>query len=201
MDPVSNKSDDDGRLQDLMSTVSSNWPGLLPKMLPSVRDARQMNRQLGRIPEPGLTHQQTAKAIRLTEECHEAICVVSNKLFKGISYLETHRIFPNTGCIVLHWFSNKELVLTGKYDAFEQLKDLAGSAPPMRRSGKLLHGQFEYKFTQTPEISVLQARFGFAFGLVVFASEILGRLEQDMSRMRNAYGESSAFRVLQSSVP
>jgi hypothetical protein len=198
MDPVSNRSNDDDRLQDLMTTVASKWPGLLPKMLPSIREAREMNRQVGRMPEPGFTHQETAKVIRLTEECHEAICVVSKKLFKGIYYLETRRIFPTIGCIVLHWFSNKELVLTGKYDAFQQLKDLAGSAPTMRRSGKLLHDQFEYKFTYTPEIAVLQARFGFAFGLVVFASEVLGRLEKDISRMRNAYGESSAFRVLQS---
>jgi hypothetical protein len=201
MDPFEEKGDTDGRLIGLMKMVNRQFPGLLRKMMPSATEARRQNRALGLQPGAGQLHQETG-AVKVPEELHEAVCVVAGKLAKGVFYREAGRPFPNTGCLLLNWFTNAELLRSGKYVVFDLLKDIRGDAPVLQRSGKYLNDQFEYKVSLTPEkhIFVLQARFGKAFGLVVFGSTEPGLLEKIVEKLRTESKRQGPFAVLQSAV-
>ena len=83
---------------------------------------------------------------------------------------------------------------------FDILKELGGSAPVLQRTGKYLNNQFEYKLSLSPEkdILVIQARFGNAFGFVVFGCTIEGKLEEMVNQMREKTQENGPFAILQS---
>lgn len=196
-DPVTDRGDEDGRLHLLMNGVSRAYPGLLPSMLPTARESRQFNARYGLRPPPGGSHRDT-KSLTLGPEFHAAVCAVSRKLAKGIYYNEAGRIFPNDGSLVLKWFTSVEFVVSGRYDAFEQLKHLAGSAPLLRRAGRYLNNQFEYKFTMADDLFVLQVRFGFAFGGIVYGALTGERLDSSVSRLRAEVEYEGAFAILQS---
>jgi hypothetical protein len=199
MDPIAERGNLDGRLEGMMKLVNRQFPGLFEKMLPSANEARRKNRELGLQPKPGQTHQE-AGGVNVTTEMHEAVCVLARKLAKGIYYLEVGSIFPNEGCLLLNWFSNADALRDGNYVIFDLLKETGGRAPPLLRSGKYLNDQFEFKSTMSPdrEFMVLQAKFGNAFGLVVFGSTLLGRLEAIVERLRAESARQGPFAVLQS---
>jgi hypothetical protein len=199
MDPFHNRGDLDGAQMGLMHAVNRQHPGFFAKMMPSPVEARRMNRDLGVAPGLGRTHQQTGP-VKVPEELHDAVCVFAKKLAKGVYYLDTATPFPSDGCLLLNWFTNAELLREGRYPVFEQLMSLAGEAPPLRRSQKLLNDQFEYKLSMAPDSSifVVQARFGNAFGLVVFGSSLAGQLESIVIRLREQLGNPGPFAVLQS---
>jgi hypothetical protein len=183
----------------MMKLVNRQFPGLFEKMLPSASEARRKNRELGLQPQPGQTHQETG-GINVTTEMHEAVCVLARKLAKAIYYLEAGSVFPNEGCLLLNWFTNADALRDGKYVIFDLLKEMGGRAPPLQRSGKYLKDQFEFKSTMSPEreFMVVQAKFGNAFGLVVFGSTLPGRLEAIVERLRAESSRQGPFAVLQS---
>ena len=115
-------------------------------------------------------------------------------------YRETASPFPDKGCLLLNWFTNADLIRSGKYVVFDLLKELTGTAPPLQRSGTYLNDQFEYKLSLSPgkEIFVLQARFGNSFGLAVFGSTTPGLLEASIQRLREQSANAGPFAVLQS---
>ncbi|WP_144030242.1 hypothetical protein [Burkholderia sp. AU6039] len=199
MDPFHNRGDMDGSHRGLMQAVNKQFPGFFQKMMPSPVEARRANRDLGIAPQSGQTHQQ-AGPVRVPVELHDAVCVFARKLAKGIYYQDAGAPFPSDGCLLLNWFTNADLLREGRYPVFEQLQSLAGEAPPLKRSGRLLNDQFEYKLSSAPDrsILVLQARFGSAFGLVVFGSARPGLLENIVSRIRTDTGRPGPFAVLQS---
>lgn len=199
MDPFEEKGNKDGKLEGLMKMANRQYPDLFSKMMPSANQARRQNRELGMQPAPGQTHQE-AGSVKVPKEIHNAVCVLARKLAKGVFYREAGTIFPDEGCLLLNWFTNADLLRDGKYVVFDLLKELGGNAPPVYRSGKYLNDQFEYKLSLSPEkeILVLQARFGNAFGLVVFGSAVPNQLEAIVTRLRKQTERDGPFAVLQS---
>lgn len=199
MDPFEAKGDRDGKQLGLIRMVNKQFPGLFGKMLPSANEARRSNRELGLRPGAGQTHQETG-AVKVPEEIHHAVRVFALKLGKGIFYREARFPFPDSGCLLLNWFTNADLFREGKYVVFDLLRELAGTAPLLTRSGKYLNDQFEYKLSLSAEkdIFVLQARFGNSFGLVIFGSSVEGKLETMVTRLREQTQRNGPFVVLQS---
>jgi hypothetical protein len=203
MDPFQDKGNLDGAAPGLMAAAHRQFPGMFRKMMMGANEARRANRELGLRPGPGQTHRDTHLA-NVTDEMREAVDVLAGKLAKGVYYMHAGRIFPSDGCLVLCWFTNTDLLRDGKYPMFEILKDIGGTAPPLVRSGKYLNDQFEYKFSLSAEkhIFALQARFGNAFGFIVFAATTPGWLEQHVRHMEETMPRDGGgpFRILQSTV-
>lgn len=199
MDPFEGKGNKDGKLEGIMMMANKQYPGMFEKMMLSASEARRKNRELGLQPDPGKTHQETG-AVKVPDEMHDAVCVLGRKLAKGVFYRETGAFFPDDGCLLLNWFTNADLLRSGKYIVFDLLKELGGNAPPLQRSGKYLHDQFEYKLSLSPErdIQIIQARFGNAFGFVVFGCTTPGHLEVSITRLREQTERNGPFAVLQS---
>lgn len=199
MDPFNNRGNLDGSHFGLMQRVNKQFPGLFAKMVPTPTEARTANRNLGVVPSAGQTHQQ-AGAVKVPEELHSAVCVFARKLVKGVYYQNAGIPFPNDGCLLLNWFSNAELLREGRYPVFDLLRELDGNAPQLKRSGKMLNDQFEFKFSISPDkkILILQARFGAAFGLAVFGSTEPNMLERIVTRLREETGHAGPFAILQS---
>lgn len=199
MDPIEEKGNRDGRQVGLMKMANRQFPGLFKKMMPSASEARQHNRKLGIQLSPGQTHQE-AGAVNVPEELHNAVCVLARKLAKGIYYRETGIPFPDEGCLLLNWFTNADLLRDGKYVVFDHLKELGGTAPLLQRSGQYLNDQFEYKLSLTPEKDtfVIQARFGNAYGLVIFGSAVPEKLEAIVNKLRDQSQRNGPFAILQS---
>jgi hypothetical protein len=199
MDPFEEKGNKDGRLTGLMQAVNRQNPGLFQKMMPTAAEARRKNRELGIEPKIGQTHQE-ASGVNVPEEFHAAVCTLAKKLVKGIYYRDTGRIFPNSGCLLLNWFTNADFLRDGKCVVFDLLSAIGGNVPPVHRAGTYLNDQFSYKITFSPDtdILVLQAKFGNAFGLVVFGCTLEGRLETMIQRLRDQTEKDGPFAVLQS---
>ena len=199
MDLFEDKGNRDGKLEGLMLAANRQRPGLLAKMMPSAIEARRNNRRFGIIPDLGQTHQE-AGGLKLPNEIHVSVCSLAQKLAKGIYYRETRKVFSQSGCLLLNWFTNSDLLRDGKYVVFDLLKEIGGNSPPVQRTGVFLNDQFEYKVSLSPDadIVVLQARFGNAFGFVVFGCTIPGRLEGMISRLRERNSRDGPFAVLQS---
>lgn len=199
MDPTDSSGNDDGRVPGLIKNVASQFPEMIRKMLPSAIEARQKNRALGIKPGPGQTHQDVAP-ILVPEEMSQAVATFSRKLAKAVYVREVGAVFPNEGTLLLNWFTNAEIVQHGKYVLFELLKDVAGRSVPLRRGGKYLDEQFQYKLSIAPEnnVFILQARFGVAFGLVVFGSTEPQVIEPVVEQLREKYGKNGPFIILQS---
>lgn len=199
MDPFEASGDRDGKLVGLMKNANVQFPGLFAKMLHSAVEARRKNRALGLEPAPGQTHQETG-VVKVPDEFHKAVCVFARKLSKGIFYREAGRPFPTQGCLLVNWFTNADLLRDGKWVVFELLKALDGTVPPLQRGGRYLHDQFQYKLSLSGEMDlfVLQARFGKAFGFVVFGSALPGKLESIVERIREQTNRNGPFAVLQS---
>ena len=140
--------------------------------------------------------------MKVPKEFHDAVCVFARKLSKGIYYREASVVFPDDGCLLLTWFTNADILRTGKYPAFEALKELSGVAPPLQRGGTYLNDQFEYKLSISPDqdVFVLQARFGHSFGVVIFGSTLVGKLEGMVTKLREQTERNGPFAVLQSPV-
>lgn len=199
MNPFESTENADGKLNGLMLMANKQHPGLLQKMMPSANEARRHNRKLRVNPLPGQTQQETG-IVKVPEEIHQAVCVLARKLAKGVFYRETGIVFPDCGCLFLNWFTNADFVRDGKYIVFDLMKDIGGVAPPMQRSGKYLGDQFEYKLSLAPEknVFIIQARFGGAFGFVVFGSTVPDLLESRIVGLREKSAKSGPFEILQS---
>jgi len=189
----------DGKVAGFLANVKGQFPGMLGRMMPTAVEARAANRRLGIKPPPGLTHQETG-VLKMPQEMHGAVRVLAGKLSKGIFYRDVGTIFPKEGCLLMHWFSNAELVRDGTYVMFDMLDGLAGDAPRTKRAGTFLDDQFSYKFTLATEKTtfVLQCRFSETFGFVVFGSAENGLLESGVAELERKTGSKNPFEVLQS---
>jgi len=200
MDPIADQGNLDGKLAGIMKNASKQHPELFKKMMPSANEARQHNREFRLQPNTGQTHQEVSSAVKIPNELHDAVCIFARKLAKSIFYQETQTPFPANGCLISNWFTNAQLLSTGKYLVFDILKELGGLAPALQRTGKYLNNQFEYKLSLSTEkdILVLQARFGNSFGFVVFGCTIEGKLESMVNKLREQTKENGPFAILQS---
>jgi hypothetical protein len=199
MHPDEDTGNADGRIEGLIRNVNTQFPGVIHKMMPSHIEARRRNRALGLKPGPGQLHQDIAP-VSIPDEINEAVGTFSLKLSKAIYYREAHQAFPSTGTVIMHWFTNVELVRHGKYVLFEHLQSLSGHAPQLVRGRKFLNDQFEYKVSLSDDrqILVLQVRIGQSFGMIIYASIAPGVLEEAMSKLRAKYQRTGPFDVLQS---
>lgn len=199
MDPFEGKGNKDGTLHGLMKMTNKQYPGMFEKMMPSANESRRKNRELSLQLAPGQTHQDTG-VVNVPNQMHDAVCVLALKLAKGVFYREAGAIFPDGGCLLLNWFTNADFLRSGKYVVFDLLKELGGNAPPLQRSGRHLNDQFEYKLSLSADrdILIIQARFGNAFGLIVFGSTIPGCLEAMVTRLREQTERNGPLVVLQS---
>jgi hypothetical protein len=201
LDPFTELGDRDGRQNGLMRAVSKQFPDLFPKLIPSTaREARSRDRKLGIKPASGRTHLETP-VLSVPAEFHIAICTFGRKLAKAIFYRDSSTIFPSNGCLFLNWFSNEQLMLTGKYQMLELMRELDGVAPQLARSGRLLNDQFSFKLSMSPQKDtlVLQVVLGKSLGFVVFGSTRPGALEASYERLHREHG-NGPFAVIASSV-
>jgi hypothetical protein len=198
MDPIEEKGDLDGKQNGLMRNTHKQFPGMFQKMILSPIEARRQNRAMGITPKPGQTHQEAA-GVRVTPEMHRAVCVFSSKLAKAIFFMETGSIFPADGGLMLNWFSNADLLPNGRYKVFDILGPLGGEVRELKRSGKSLNSQFEFKITMSADktLLVIQAAFGKAFGTVTIGTSTPGRLEAFRRGMREKTGKDGPFLMLQ----
>jgi hypothetical protein len=196
-DPLNGQGNSDGQLSGLLKSTDRQAPGVLRKMLPSIREARRYNRRLGITPKPGQLHQETG-VMNMPNELIAAVSTLAAKLTKGMFYNVAKAIFPSDGTLVMHWFTNEELIKTGSYPIFEMMQGLTGHAPLLRRSGKSLDDQFECKFTidEKGELLALQSRFRSSFGFVVFGSTLKGQLEGILESIRTEIGGDPGFTIL-----
>lgn len=97
----------------------------------------------------------------------------------------------------MNWFTNADLLREGRHPVFDLLENTASNAPALYRTGRYLNDQFEYKLSLSPDqhIFALQAKFGTAFGLVIFGSTTPGLLEASVLQQTEHDGP---FAVLQS---
>ena len=199
MDPFENQGNSDGRLAGIMEMVHEQFPELFAKMLPSAAEARRKNRELGLQRKVGQTHQDVGVA-KIPQQLKSAVATFALKLAKAIFYLVSKQPFPNEGCLLLNWFTNADYLRDGKYVAFESLRGVAGAAPPLKRSGKFLNNQFEYKLSISTDLTtfVLQARFGRSFGVVIFGCALPGHLEAIVEKLTQETGKDGPFSILQS---
>ena len=202
MDAFNDTGIEDPQLTGLVKRVHKQYPKLFQKMMPSAVEARRTNRTLGIPLKKGKTHQENC-VVNVTDEMQSAVEIFSKKLSKAIYYLNSEKIFPNDGCLLLTWFTNAELVRPQGYLPFNLLRDIAGNTPPIQRSAKLLNSQFEYKISLTTDhqLFVIQAAFGRAFGIVVFGSTQAGQLEKIIQQLREeSERERGPLQILQSSI-
>jgi hypothetical protein len=187
LDPFQNRGDLDGKTPGLMTRAHKRFPGLFGKML--ALDADGQPRANGEW--------------QITDEMRNAVDVLAAKLTKGIYFRHTGAIFPSGGGLVMTWFTNADVITDGGYKLFDVLKHLSAEAPALVRSRKWLNDQFEYKLSLSPEQHILapQAKFGNAFGFVVFGSTTAGLLEKYVRQVITAGPRTDGvepFRILQS---
>jgi hypothetical protein len=201
MGPDTELRNRDGRLPGLVRKVNSRFPGLLREMMPSSIEARRANRRIGLTPPVGGTHQDT-HVVKIPEKIREAVRVLASKLAKGLFYMEMGQIFPGQGCLLFRWFTNSHVIRDGGPVLFELLNQLAGKAPVLRRAGRDLVDQFEYKLStaESERLFVLQAHFPGSFGFVVFGSATPGHLESIAAALLEQTGRA-ALETLQGNSP
>jgi hypothetical protein len=166
VDPLENRGDRDGKMPGLMARAHKRHPGMFERML-----------AIGEDGQP-----QASGEWQITDEMRQAVDVLAAKLAKGIYWRHTQDILPNDAGLAMTWYTNADVARDGGYKLFESLQHLAGNAPLLTRSGTYLNDQFEYKFSLSPEkhILTMQAKFGNAFGFVVFGSTTPGLLEKNI---------------------
>jgi hypothetical protein len=180
MDPITNAGNLDGAVNGLMYNANKQHPGLLQKMLKmSAVESRKAARDLNIKPPPGLTYQQTG-IVNVTDHMDEAVSTLAGKLSKAIYFMTTSHIFPATGSIQLHWFTNADLFRYGKSPVLDAFANIEAPTPKLARNGKDLCGQFDYRFSlsENKDFAVLRAVFGKAFGLGTIMSPEHGYLQK-----------------------
>jgi hypothetical protein len=185
-------------MQGLISLAERRHPGLVKKMIRTPRQARQDNRRLGITPAPGETHQ--GYGVSLPPEFDNAMAVFAKKLGKAIFYMETKTIFPATGTLMFHWFTNAQLKDNNGYPAIELMDEQGAKIPAVQNGNRFLDDQFSYRVNISAEqgLFAVGATFNSAFGFVVFGCVAGGPLEAMVRNLEAARGTASPFQVLQS---
>jgi hypothetical protein len=194
INPFEGSDRGDGRFRELAKSIRQKHPGLIEKMFPTATEARRLNKTFGLRAPPGKTQQESGVS-KCPAEIHQAIAVFAAKLSKAIYYLETEKIFPENGELVMKWTANSELVSRGGYTLIETLTDLPGVEPVLKRGGTHLNSQFAYKLSMANEneFFAIQAVFGFGFSIVVFGSTTVGEFEDQRKLLQRNFGKTSNF--------
>lgn len=198
MDPITPNRNPDNKFISQLSSANRRLKGLVPRMRLSATAARRVNNKYGIRPAPGCTHLETG-AVNLPPEFGEAVGTLARKLFKGLYYRDVGRIFPSSGSIMFHWFTNAELFSQGSYAAFDILSQIASVTSPIERSGKSLEDQFTYTLSVSGdgELTALQASFGYSFGFIVIASTSSSFFEDLLNMRQEEIDQDGVFQVLQ----
>ena len=198
-DPNDRQGNADGRFEGLLRNVNAQFPGVVSKMIPSATEARRRNRALGLKPGPGQIHQDIAP-VSIPLEFNAAVATFALKLSKAIYYRETGAAFPQSGTVIMSWFTNVALVRTGAYPVFQHLQMLGATTPPFVRNRKALNDQFEYRVSLSADRALLlaQVRVGQAFGMIVCASVTPGVLESAIASLQAKHRTDGPFVTLQS---
>lgn len=185
MDPNEGTGNEDGKVLGLIKQIQRQHPHLLAEMMPSPSDARRINRTLGVEPEPGQTHQDTG-AMKVPARLDAAVKLFAAKLSKAMYYKATHRPFPKTGEIAVHWFTNVELLRHGYFPAFHALQEIGGIMPEHVRASRPLNDQFAVKWSLSDDLKVfvLQTLFGKSFGTVTFGSVNQGLIGPHLAQLQ-----------------
>lgn len=167
----------------------------------SAIEARRLNRRFGTHPGPGELHRDVSP-MPLPKEAHTAIPAFGGKLAKGIYYMKAREAFSSNGCLLLHWFTNTELVRTGSYPVLDAVRDFPASAIPVTRGNMSLDEQFRVRAHHDPttKLVYVEAEIGRAFAFVVVGCSQAGFLEHLYTEALGANGVSEAFDVLQSTI-
>ena len=199
MDPITNAGNSDGKVNGLMYNANKQHPGLLQQMMNmSAVEARKAAKALNIKPSPGLTYQQ-AGILNVTGHMDKAVSTLASKLSKAIYFMTTGHIFPATGSIQLHWFTNADLFRYGKSPVLDAFAKIEAPMPKLMRNGKDLCGQFDYRFSlsEKNDLAVLRAVFGKAFGLVTIMSPEYGYLQKIDAELQAKVGkEVGPFKFL-----
>lgn len=200
MSPSPQSPTPESRVVGLMRAVHRQAPQVLASMFPlSPTEARQAARDLGMKPQPGQTHQDLPLA-KIPPELHEAVKVFARKLLKATYWKETGHIFPASGGLLLHWFTNADLARNGgKVPALEAFGSLQYREPRLTRNGIDLSPQFGLRLSVDDEgtLFLVQATFRRAFGFVCIGFVTNGRAEELLARTQEATGrKDGAFALL-----
>jgi hypothetical protein len=198
MDPTANKE----RLAkgfNLMRLANIQAPKMLPAMfISSAVEARSQARRLGMRPGPGQTYQGLGIA-NVTDEMREAVESFAAKLTKAVFHMQTGSIFPTDGGIWFQWFTNAQLREHGKIPIIEAMANFAATSPTLKRNGKDLRDQFDYKYSidGMGALHVLQVAFGPVFGFVTIFSQVPGKLEEmEANMMEQVPGGGNPFKSI-----
>jgi hypothetical protein len=199
IDPESDSGNADFRLPGLMRAMHAQFPKLGPAMCLSAREARRRNAATGTKPAPGQTHQQAAGVLKVTPEVTQAVCTVGRKLAKGLYYRETGDFFPEDGCILMYWCIPERTIAGLDFPALHAVQGMSGArTPTVCRNRQSLADQFTYHlaYESAQKKLMVAARFRSAFGMVLFACAIRGKLEEFVQ----SQDSNEAFFVLHSPI-
>lgn len=134
---------------------------------------------------PGQTYQSLG-IVNVTDEMHDAVESFAAKLTKAVFHMQTSSIFPTNGGIWFQWFTNAQLREHGKISILEAMATIAATSPTLKRNGKDLRDQFDYKYSVDEEgaLHMLQVVVGQSFGFVTIFSPVPGKLEEMGANIR-----------------
>jgi hypothetical protein len=194
MDPLAQGKPVDAGVN-LYKSVKRQLPNILRKMpIRSATEARRAARSLGIRPEPGETYLELP-LVRIPPEIHVAIKIFGSKLTKAAYFMETNMIFPATGSIMIHWFTNTVAFSTsGNSPALDVFSSLEARKPILMRNGNDLSSQFGLRISigEEQQLCVVQAVFRRSFGFVTIASSVPGQVDEFIAAARKESTKSFA---------
>jgi len=177
----------------LMKGVNRQFPTALSEMFnKSVREARTDVRRLGFKPVTGQTYQGLGVA-NVTESMHLSVATLACKLTKAIYFKHSGNIFPSDGGIFFHWFTNAQRIEHGRIVTLDEAKQFKATSSPLKRNGKDLTDQFDYRYSvdAAGTLHLLRVTFGEVFGFVTIFSQAAGRIELMAGRVDNLVGKDT----------
>ena len=103
--------------------------------------------------------------------------------------MQTGKIFPTTGGILFHWFTNAALLATdGSVSALDVFAPMQAVEPVLKRNGADLSAQFGLKLSLGEEgtLFVVQAVFRRSFGFICVASTQPGKTDGFLAQAKAA---------------
>lgn len=183
-----------GRAQEgrgLMYQVKRQFPAALPQMFDmGAIEARAAARRLNMRPQPGQTYQDLGLA-HVPDDMRPSVRTFACKLTKAAIWLHSHKIFPNEGSIGFLWFTNAQRLEHGEIPALEAFRRITAFGPELRRNGKDLLDQFDYRYAESDDGSyyALTAVIGEVFGFATLASPKAGLLERIDQELKEKTGK------------
>jgi hypothetical protein len=157
-------------MRQLLGAVSNNFPGLLPEMLPSLRQARNALRVADRLPPS--SHVMNLGSPRL----QRALYRFAAKVGYALHYELTKKIVPADGAARAWIYTNYQALTKGIPD---ELKQIIGPETTLRQGSWTVSDQFQYSSlaTDTGTMSAHFAGFRFSFAIVAFVAEHADNVE------------------------